>query len=137
MGAIAAVDIDDFKTINDTFGHGVGDSVLMHLAARIKQELRENDLVVRTGGDEFLFYLHNVKNKEGANKYIEKIFREISEPYYFEDTYNKEDVNLNLSCSIGISLFPKDGETVEALRAKADETLYKIKKNGKGAYDFA
>ncbi len=137
VGAIAAVDIDDFKTINDTFGHGVGDSVLMHLAARIKQELREDDLVVRTGGDEFLFYLHNINNKEGATKYVEKIFREISEPYYFEDTYNKEDISLDLSCSIGISIFPEDGKTVEALMSRADEALYKIKKNGKGAYGFA
>lgn len=134
---IAAVDIDDFKNINDTFGHGVGDSVLIHVADRIKQQLKEMDLVIRTGGDEFLVYLHDIKSKEDALDYTKKIFEVLSSPYYFGDSVNKKDINLDLSCSIGISIFPNDGETVEELMLMADNAMYGVKKSGKGTYAFA
>lgn len=137
ISCVATVDIDDFKNINDTYGHGVGDSVLIHVADRIKQELREEDLFVRTGGDEFLVYLHNIKNKEEALVYAKKIFEALSAPYYFGDSVNKKDVNLGLSCSIGFSIFPNDGKTVEELMLMADKAMYNVKKSGKGTYAFA
>jgi diguanylate cyclase (GGDEF)-like protein len=99
--------------------------------------LREKDLFVRTGGDEFLVYFHNIKNKEEALAYTKKIFEALSAPYYFGDSVNKKDINLGLSSSIGISIFPNDGETVEELMLMADKAMYNVKKSGKGTYAFA
>ncbi len=137
VSCIAVVDIDAFKKINDTYGHRAGDTVLKSLAARIKQELRGKDLLIRTGGDEFLVYFHDIQSGENALNRIEQLFHKISSRYRFDDLLKDKHVELDVRCSIGAVMFPRDGETVEVLMAKADELLYEIKAAGKGAYQLA
>ena len=133
MGCIALLDIDNFKDINDKFGHKAGDSVLMHLAARVLKALREEDLLIRTGGDEFLIYLHDIREKKNASKFIKRIFEKITGTYRMTDD-NGLPYTLDVRCSLGVSFFPADGEGVEILMSKADKSLYKVKDNGKDAY---
>jgi diguanylate cyclase (GGDEF)-like protein len=134
VSCVAIVDVDDFKNINDSYGHRIGDSVLKYLAARVKHELREQDLIIRTGGDEFLIYLHNIKNKEATVHFIKRIFKKISSGYRFVEDEASESMSLDVSCSIGCSFFPEDGKTVEELMAKADISLYKVKNCCKANY---
>lgn len=133
VSCIAIMDIDNFKYINDTFGHKAGDGILKYLATRVKKELREDDLLIRTGGDEFLIYLHDIGDEENALKLIKRIFEKISGSYRLTDD-NNGSYKLDVSCSIGASFFPRDGEKVESLMAKADSALYKAKKSGKSNY---
>lgn len=135
ISCIAIVDIDNFKDINDNFGHKAGDSVLKYLATRVKKELREDDLLIRTGGDEFLIYLHDIRDEKNALISIKRIFEKISGSYRLTDE-NNEPYKLDISCSIGASFFPKDGNSVETLMAKADKVLYMVKNSGKSSYDI-
>jgi diguanylate cyclase (GGDEF)-like protein/PAS domain S-box-containing protein len=137
IGCFAVVDVDGFKSINDTYGHKAGDSVLKHLAANVKEVLRENDMVVRTGGDEFLIYLHDVKDKDNAQTAVKRLFDAVSGEYLLEKDAMGPAVRLHVRCSIGASLFPEDGKTVETLMAKADDALYAVKKSGKADVRFA
>jgi len=130
----AIIDIDNFKEINDTYGHIVGDKMLKYLSSRIKQELREDDLIIRTGGDEFLVYLHDIKNEKNASYFIKRIFEKCSSTYRIEDELKEECYSLDVSCSIGVSFYPKDGNDLEVLMAKADKALYEVKKSGKDGY---
>ena len=137
ISCIAVLDIDDFKEINDTRGHKAGDSVLKYLATRIKKELRENDLIIRTGGDEFVIYLHDIKDEKNAGIFMDRIFRKITGEYTIEDTFDDEKYTLEIGCSMGAAFYPVDGDTAERLMAKADEALYKVKKSGKCGYKLA
>lgn len=130
---IAIVDIDNFKDINDNFGHKAGDGVLKYLATRVKKELREDDLLIRTGGDEFLIYLHDIREEKNASNFIKRIFDKITGSYRLMDE-NGEPYKIYVNCSIGASFFPKDGNSVETLMAKADKVLYKVKNSGKSNY---
>ncbi len=136
ISCIAIVDVDNLKNINDTYGHEAGDSVLKYLATRVKQEIRERDLIVRTGGDEFLIYLHDIEDKKNASYFVKRIFEKISTKYRFRDDANNNRFSLDVGCSIGVSFFPKDGETVKELMAKADIALYKVKNSGKSNYNI-
>ncbi|WP_051188408.1 sensor domain-containing diguanylate cyclase [Proteocatella sphenisci] len=133
---ISVLDVDNFKYINDTYGHKAGDDVLKYLAARIKKELREEDLIIRTGGDEFVIYLHDIKNEKNAAHFIDRIYSKITGNYRIEDNASENFLSFDVGCSIGASFFPRDGETVKTLMAKADEALYKVKKNGKSGYQI-
>ncbi len=133
---LGVVDIDDFKRVNDSYGHKAGDSVLQQLASRVKQELKESDLVIRTGGDEFLIYLHDVQSPENAAGVIDRLFTKLSAKYTLDQDSIGAPQSLEISCSIGVSLFPRDGQSVELLMAKADEALYEIKRSGKANYSF-
>jgi diguanylate cyclase (GGDEF)-like protein/PAS domain S-box-containing protein len=135
-GCFAILDVDDFKQINDSHGHKAGDSILRLLAVRIKKELREYDLLIRTGGDEFLIYLHNISNKENAGRTIDRIMRKSSGSYQLQDILDNEAVCITVSYSIGISMLPEDGTAVDVLMAKADKALYAVKKGGKAGYGF-
>ena len=132
---IAIVDIDNFKEINDNFGHKAGDAVLKYLATRVKKELREDDLFIRTGGDEFLIYLHDIREEKNASNFIKRIFDKITGSYRLMDE-NDEPYKIYVSCSIGAAFFPKDGSSVEILMAKADKALYKVKNSGKSNYQI-
>ena len=131
---IAVVDIDDFKKINDTYGHRVGDQVLKYFSMRIKKELREEDLLIRTGGDEFLIYLHDIKNEKNASYFIKRLFEKCSSEYRIEDEIKDKNIKLDVTCSMGVSFYPRDGQTVEELMAKSDQILYKVKDKGKADY---
>lgn len=126
--AVCFLDIDGFKHVNDTYGHHVGDLLLRAAAQRIQQCIREVDTLARLGGDEFALILSYLKEKNDAVKIIKKIIR------MFRKNFLIEDLNLNLTLSIGVSLYPKDG--THALLKKADEAMYYIKKHGKNNFYF-
>lgn len=134
IDGFALLDIDNFKNINDNYGHEIGDRVLGYLAARVMKELRDRDMVVRTGGDEFLIYFHNIKQEKNVRYAVNRIFEKISTKYRFIDSMNGNCYSLDVSCSIGVSFYPKDGDNVNELLTKAADALYEVKNKGKANY---
>jgi diguanylate cyclase (GGDEF)-like protein len=129
------LDLDDFKSINDTHGHDVGDMVLTTIAGRIKQASREDDTVCRHGGDEFLYMLVEIRNERDITTIVEKIIAMIKVPC---DIHIREvDISLVIHPSIGIAIFPADGTTSESLVANADKAMYQAKKEKSGYSLFA
>lgn len=114
------IDINKFKAINDSFGHHVGDKVLKEIAHRLKKTIREEDTIARFGGDEFIILLENTENTSDL-KY--KIQNALNEPLIV-NTYS-----LNITCSIGISIYPNDANTLDKLLNDADKKMYEEKKN--------
>ena len=128
--AVMFMDLDNFKTINDSYGHDIGDAVLRIVAGRLEENTRGEDTVCRHGGDEFLYLLMDMKNEQDARTIAEKIIKAIQVPC-------KVRVGeLTISPSIGISIFPKDGTTAEALSKSADAAMYEAKRS-KSGYAFA
>ncbi|MCB2427976.1 GGDEF domain-containing protein [Methylophaga pinxianii] len=123
--ALMYMDLDKFKDANDTFGHAAGDSLLKQAAERITHCVRETDTVVRFGGDEFVVLLDTVDDRKATLAVAEKIRVVLSDPYEWQGH------KIELSVSIGISLFPEQGEQIPQLIAAADEAMYKAKKRGK------
>ncbi len=117
------LDLDKFKKINDTLGHNAGDTVLKETAARIKDRLRETDTAARIGGDEFVVVLPQIKRNSDVKKIIDKIADTVSKPIEIEG--RKEVVEP----SIGWSIYPDDGEDIETLIHKADQSMYVVKSN--------
>jgi len=118
------LDLDKFKPINDQYGHDIGDEVLRGFASRLKKVIRVGDGAARIGGDEFLVTLSDLTHKEDAEIIAEKIINEVSNPYVIEG------VSYTIGVSIGISIFPDDGDNQEVLIKKADESMYKAKRLG-------
>ncbi len=129
------LDLDNFKFINDTHGHQVGDAVLRQFVEKIDQLLRSDDLLVRIGGDEFLLYLHSVEHDDDANHIMQRIFESLSAVYHVSDDEGNT-LKLNVSLSAGLARFPQDGTNVKELMNKADYTMYKVKKTGKNDFAF-
>ena len=124
------IDVDNFKTLNDTRGHQAGDEFLIDLASEIKHSFRETDIVGRIGGDEFFALMRNVPGDSITLRKAQELLdtiQEVCEDY----------TDLNLSSSIGISMYPQDGTTLEELYAQADGALYEAKRKGKNRYVFA
>lgn len=128
--ALLFIDLDHFKTINDTLGHSSGDKLLSVVADRLKGFVREEDLVSRLGGDEFVVVLNNVGSATSASTLARKILALINEPIQFEDQ------PLVTGASIGISLYPSDAENGEELTKTADAALYRAKREGRNHYSF-
>jgi len=128
--AIMFLDLDRFKTINDTLGHGGGDELLRAATLRLKHTLREGDTVARLGGDEFLFLLPGVDDVEDAARIGQKIVDLFEAPF---DVLGHE---LYVTTSIGISLFPMDGADGETLIRNADAALYRAKDQGRNRYQL-
>jgi len=126
--AILYLDLDGFKAINDTYGHGYGDDILKLVAERLVSASRKEDTVARLGGDEFVIVLGNLAGKGDAHEPAAKLIEVISEPYFIND------LTLQLSTSIGISIYPDDATSVEALLSAADAALYEAKRSGKNRY---
>ena len=124
------IDLDNFKTINDSLGHYAGDELLKRVAARVQSCLRSVDLVGRFGGDEFLVVLADLANAEDIAPVAEKIANAISEPFSFDDQ------SLSVSASIGVSVFPRDGETPDSLIRNADAAMYLAKEHGRNNWQF-
>lgn len=124
------VDLDHFKTVNDSLGHQVGDRLLQLAAARIKNCLREEDTVARQGGDEFLVVLPRAARFEDVGLVASKILHALGEPFAIDGH------ELHASASIGISVFPEDGEDVASLLRNADVAMYYAKSRGRGNYQF-
>ncbi|GAB2879538.1 hypothetical protein GCM10027046_04390 [Uliginosibacterium flavum] len=124
------LDLDDFKRINDTHGHEVGDIVLTTIAGRIKQASRDEDTVCRHGGDEFLCLLAEIRNERDITAIADKIIAMVNVPCDIQ----VRDITLSLVIqpSIGIAIFPADGTTADALIANADKAMYQAKRNKSG-----
>ena len=119
--AILFLDLDRFKMINDTMGHEAGDLLLKAVADRIRHCVRENDFVARLGGDEFTVVLENIASLDGASSVAEKICRSVARPFVFMQQ------KMFVTTSIGISIFPDDGEDVSALIKHADSAMFRAK----------
>ncbi|EON72449.1 GGDEF domain-containing phosphodiesterase [Lysinibacillus sphaericus] len=128
--AVYFLDLDRFKQINDTLGHGVGDTILVEVATRLQTLLKNKDIIARYGGDEFIITLTNVKNVREAAKFAEQIIQIIEQPMDINGQ------NVFISTSIGISMYPADGETTEQLTHCADKAMTYSKKNGHNGYSF-
>lgn len=128
--AVLFLDLDGFKSINDSFGHLQGDMLLQMVAERLKECSRESDTVARIGGDEFAFILENLLNIQHAAVVSEKILARLSHPFV------KNASTMEISASIGISVYPDDGEDVEVLLKNADCAMYRGKELGKNCFQF-
>ncbi|CAG0907743.1 unnamed protein product [Cyprideis torosa] len=128
--AVLFIDLDDFKKINDTLGHDVGDQLLIQVAQRLRQDTREMDTVGRLGGDEFLLLLEGVSSSEVAGGVASYVIGELEKPFVVQGR------ELLLSASIGISMYPDDGTVPHDLLRKADTAMYSAKKGGRAGYVF-
>jgi diguanylate cyclase (GGDEF)-like protein len=123
--AVLFIDLDDFKLINDTHGHRVGDLLLHETAQRLEKETRAGDTLARMGGDEFTVFLQNIEEPDNALQIANKQLQNLLNPYLLEDK------QLFISASIGIAFFPDHGTSAEVLIKSADTAMYQAKKKGK------
>ena len=124
------LDLDRFKYVNDTLGHSIGDKLLKKISNKIKQCLGDDDVLARLGGDEFAILLPNIRNTNQVIEYAKTIIESLEEPFHIEK------YELFITASIGISIFPNDGEDSETLIKHADSALYKAKEKGKNTYQI-
>lgn len=129
-GAMLFLDLDRFKEINDVHGHSVGDVVLIQAAQRIVSEVREEDIVARLGGDEFVVLLPRVAGNDRPQILAERLLQRLTEAFSVRGT------NHFVSASIGIVLFPDDGDSVETLLKNADAAMYRAKDAGRARHEF-
>lgn len=122
------MDVDYFKQINDTYGHAVGDRVLYKVGHLLKSSFRENDIVGRIGGDEFLIFMEGITSEEFAVRRMENLQQ------YFRELPIEELEEHTLTCSMGAAFMPKDGTTFGELYKHADEALYTTKRNGRDGF---
>ena len=125
MLAVMFIDLDDFKSINDTHGHAAGDQILQAMASRLKGAMRAVDTVSRHGGDEFLYLLLELKHEADAARVAEKIIKMLSEPCHL--TVDGIVISAIVRPSIGIAVFPLDGQCADNLIQSADSAMYRSK----------
>jgi diguanylate cyclase (GGDEF)-like protein/PAS domain S-box-containing protein len=128
--ALFFIDLDHFKEINDSLGHGVGDILLKEAAQRIRNCVRETDTVSRLGGDEFTVVINNFENERVIGRIAEDILEKLAMPFYLEHEI------AYISASIGITLFPSDATSIEALLKNADHAMYAAKNEGRNRYHY-
>ncbi len=128
--AIFFLDLDDFKKINDTLGHDVGDEVLTEAAKRLQDSIRDSDTVGRLGGDEFIVLVNELAHINDAGHVAEKLLDSFYSPFSYRDR------ELILSVSIGISIYPDDGDNASELLRKADSAMYHSKREGRKTYSY-
>jgi len=128
--AVLFVDLDNFKWVNDDFGHAVGDQVLQELGGRMQDVLRESDTVARMGGDEFVIILENIRNKMDASKITEKLLNEIYLPIRLGDQ------SIQITASIGISIAEKRNLAYLDMLKNSDTAMYQVKDSGKNNFRF-
>jgi diguanylate cyclase (GGDEF)-like protein/PAS domain S-box-containing protein len=128
--AVMFLDLDRFKIINDTLGHAIGDGLLKQVAQRLTECLREEDTIARWGGDEFILLLPNIGCREDVVKIAQRILDSLR-PTFAIDTHK-----LHISCSLGIAVYPEQGEDAETLLKHADAALYLAKDSGRSNYQF-
>ncbi|MCP4117629.1 MAG: diguanylate cyclase [Desulfobacteraceae bacterium] len=131
LSAFMFVDLDGFKNVNDTFGHESGDYLLKEIATRYTACVRKSDTVARIGGDEFLVIINEIRITDDVAHIAEKLIQATSRPFI------QNDKQMNVGASIGISIYPNDGDNIDELVKKADSAMYRIKKSGKNGYTFA
>jgi diguanylate cyclase (GGDEF)-like protein len=128
--AVLFVDLDRFKFVNDTFGHATGDRLLVAIADVLRENVRDQDLVARLGGDEFVVALGGVKDAAAAGVVAGKLCKRLASPFEIDGK------SLNVSASVGIALFPRDGHDVATLTKSADTAMYAVKTGGKNSFTF-
>lgn len=128
--AVLFLDLDRFKDTNDTLGHLVGDQMLLEIGRRLKESLREQDVLARFGGDEFVALVENVASRESAVDVVEQILRGFERPIELGGRL------LFVTASIGVTMFPDDGESAEELLRNSDLAMYRAKAEGRRAYCF-
>ncbi len=128
--AVLFLDLDNFKHINDTLDHASGDALLKHVAVALAETLREGDTLARLGGDEFLLVIDEYDDGKAAEALSQKIIQALSQPVAVGGE------SLRVSCSIGITVYPSDGEDPAILLKNADSAMYQAKAEGRGTYRF-
>ena len=128
--AVIFLDLDDFKKINDSMGHEAGDRLLVESAARLKRVIRLGDTVGRLGGDEFIVLLNNLNKASDARPVVESLLRQFRKPFVINDR------ELILTCTVGVSIYPNDGDTPSELLRKADSAMYHAKDAGRNTYAY-
>jgi len=128
--ALLFVDLDRFKPVNDRFGHRIGDELLKAVAGRLTSSVRKEDTVARVGGDEFVLVLGELAKAQDAATVCSKVIHELSRPFHVEGHL------LEISCSVGISVYPDDGRDQQSLLIKADVAMYHAKSGGRNGYRF-
>lgn len=129
--AVLFLDLDHFKLVNDSLGHSVGDALLREVSRRLKGAVREGDTVARVGGDEFTIVLQELHQREDAAVVAQKVLRAIAEPI------DASGHRLYVTTSIGITLFPDDGDDAESLLKNADNAMYRAKAEGRNTYQMS
>ena len=128
--AMAFLDVDNFKHINDYYGHSIGDALLVEMAKRLGLDLRESDILSRISGDEFLLLLNPIQSEQEVAEYIRFTLQRLKAPFFIDGS------EIFASTSIGVSLYPEHGRSYEELRQNADIAMYRVKSDGKGAAVF-
>jgi diguanylate cyclase (GGDEF)-like protein/PAS domain S-box-containing protein len=128
--AVVFIDLDDFKTVNDSLGHDAGDQLLRHIAGRLQSVVRAVDTVARLSGDEFVLLLHNQHAGVAIQRVMDRLMAEISTPVTVDSR------ELTITCSAGISVYPQDGSSVDTLLRNADAAMYRAKTLGGNAFRF-
>ncbi len=128
--SLLIIDLDNFKNLNDTFGHQFGDEVLVEFANHLKTLFRQNDIVGRVGGDEFFVFMKSISSQQLVLDKCSNIIQT------FDKEYQAGDTSVEISVSIGVAMFPRDGENFKELYKNADIALYSAKEKGKNNYQF-
>ncbi|HJV51514.1 MAG TPA: EAL domain-containing protein [Noviherbaspirillum sp.] len=130
IAAVAFIDLDQFKFINDSLGHQVGDDLLKVVGQRLRSCMRAADTVARQGGDEFVIVLANHKNSESVTDTVRRLIAVVAEPWF------ARGLELQVTCSVGVSVFPDDGRDAETLLRHADAAMYKAKELGRNTFQY-
>jgi diguanylate cyclase (GGDEF)-like protein/PAS domain S-box-containing protein len=128
--AVAFVDLDQFKMINDSMGHHIGDEMLVTMAARLAACVRDSDTVVRLGGDEFVLLINGLHKVEDVSQSMQRVLATIAQPFVINGW------DYAVSCSIGVSIYPDDGSDYNTLLKSSDSAMYKAKQAGRNNFQF-
>ncbi|MEI9922833.1 MAG: EAL domain-containing protein [Bradyrhizobium sp.] len=128
--ALAFLDIDNFKHINDYYGHSIGDALLVEVSKRLGLDLRESDMLSRISGDEFMLLLNPIRSEAEVAEYIQATLQRLKAPFFIDGS------EIFASTSIGVSLYPDHGRSYDVLRQNADIAMYRVKNDGKGSAAF-
>jgi len=131
IGAVLFVDLDHFKSINDSFGHRSGDDLLLDVAGRLSERLRDIDTLARLGGDEFVIVLEDIPDRGAAAIVADNVVSRMRAPFLL-----RNGKTAHIGASVGIAVFTADGDSVAELMEHADAALYAAKHSGRGRYRF-
>ena len=131
IGAVLYLDLDKFKFVNDTYGHGVGDTLLQKVSERLINSVRDSDIVGRVGGDEFIILLREVASEENIQVIVKKIIKTIASP--FNDIVEDK---IYIGTSIGVAIFPKQSDNIDEVIKFADIAMFEAKKQGRNGFQF-
>ena len=128
--AVLFIDLDDFKRVNDSFGHAVGDELLVGVGARLRSTLRKSDSMARLGGDEFIIIQPAIRDRSDAIAFARKVIATLQVPFELDVGSQR------VSASIGIAIYPDDGQDYDTLLRRADDALFRAKDAGNGVAVF-